>query len=128
MINSIFESNKRPARLVILKHYFKYCDFYLNTWYSLIILRDEKDELSTSIALICSRFKFWKKFRIRIAHNKGLVWIYSRHSKKFEFRKFSFSLKTCVTKGKCFTQGMSKMYHSGYVYCTWFWIIDAYFC
>ena len=23
----------------------------------------------------------------------------------------------CVTKGKCVTQGMSKMCHSGYVYC-----------
>ena len=34
------------------------------------------------------------------------------HEKKqFEFRKFSFSLKTCVTKGKCVTQGMSTVYN-----------------
>ena len=37
--------------------------------------------------------------------------------KRFESWKLSFSLKTCVTEGKCVTQGMSKMCHSGYVYC-----------
>ena len=72
-MDGICESNKGPARLVILKHYFQYRDFYSNTWYSFIILRDKKEELSTPIALICSRFQFLKKkFRIRVAHNKGL--------------------------------------------------------
>ena len=41
----------------------------------------------------------------------------NKMEKRFESWKFSFSLKTCVTKGKCVTQGMSRMCHSGYVYC-----------
>ena len=50
---------------------------------------------------------FLKNWKSIIAHEK----------KRFEFWKFSFSLKSCVTKGKCVTQGMSKICQSGYVYC-----------
>ena len=46
--------------------------------------------------------------------------------KRLESWNFSFSLKTCVTKGKCVTQGMPKMYHSGYVYCNTIWRLRLY--
>ena len=55
-----------------------------------------------------SLMTFWKaNWKSSTAHEK----------KRFESWRFSFSLKMCLTKGKCVIQGMSKMCHSGYVYC-----------
>ena len=39
--------------------------------------------------------------------------MYSRHTLSDTF----LAPKSCVTKGKCVSQSMSKMCHSGYVYC-----------
>ena len=39
------------------------------------------------------------------------------HEKKRFENEFSFSLKKCVTEGKCDTLGMSKICHIGIVYC-----------
>ena len=52
-----------------------------------------------------SSMTLWKKWKSSIVHEK----------KRLEFWKFSFSLKRCVTKGKCVTLGMSKMCHFRYV-------------
>ena len=95
--NTIFRQNVCHFRKICIK--FSISDTNGDVW--VIIFQRKWSQFMNLMT-------FWKK-------NGNFPYI--TRKKQFEFCKFSFSLKTCVTKGKCVTLGMSKMCHLGYVYC-----------